>query len=253
MKISELLLESSLPLDEGVNDPSIFKVVFVIGGPGSGKSWVASKLGLTSVMTSKDRSKTTTTSGSLGYTVMNPDIAFEYLMKVHELDSKMPEHEKERRDVVRQRAKDITASKNSLAMKGRLGIVIDGTGDDYDKIVRLKANFEELGYDSYLVVVNTDLEVARQSNQQRARTVPDDIVVKSWRDVQSNIGKFTQIFDNVSIIDNSDRTPNSPETAKQIQSTYKKLQKFSATPPNKPAAKQWIAAQRSGQNGQTPS
>ena len=31
-------------LNEGVNDPGIFKAVFLAGGPGSGKSYVASQL-----------------------------------------------------------------------------------------------------------------------------------------------------------------------------------------------------------------
>ena len=30
-------------LDEGVYDPGIFKAIFLAGGPGSGKSYVASK------------------------------------------------------------------------------------------------------------------------------------------------------------------------------------------------------------------
>ena len=38
-----------LNLDEGVNDPAIFKAVFMAGGPGSGKSFIAGKTGLTSM------------------------------------------------------------------------------------------------------------------------------------------------------------------------------------------------------------
>lgn len=235
MKISELLLESSLTLDEGVNDPSIFKVVFVIGGPGSGKSYITKKLGLE----------------AMGFVPVNPDIAFEYLMQKHKINPKMPPEEQEKRDIVRSRAKEITGIRSNMALDGKLGLVIDGTGDNYQKIAGMKANFEELGYNCYLVVVNTDLQVARKRNQQRDRTVPDDIVTQSWHDVQANIGKFAEIFDHVSIIDNSGTDPKATES--QIQSTYKKLQKFAATPPNKPVAKWWIAAQRSGQNGQTPS
>ena len=33
-------------LNEGVNDPSIFKAVFLAGGPGSGKSFVVGKTAL---------------------------------------------------------------------------------------------------------------------------------------------------------------------------------------------------------------
>ena len=48
-------------LEEGVNDPAIFKAVFLAGGPGSGKSFIVGKTGLT----------------SMGYKVVNSDDAFE--------------------------------------------------------------------------------------------------------------------------------------------------------------------------------
>lgn len=211
-------------INEGVHDPAIFKVVFVIGGPGSGKSFISDKLGLS----------------ALGYVTINSDIAFEYLMKKYDVNPKMPPEEQEKRDAVRQRAKDITADKSALAIEGRLGIVIDGTGDDFEKISRLKNNFDGLGYNNFLVVVNTKLEVARQRNQQRLRSVPDKIVTDSWYAVQNNIGKFAQIFDNVSIIDNSG---DYQVTQSQVQDTYKKLLKFTNQQPNKPIAKKWIESQ----------
>lgn len=223
-------------INEGVNDPAIFKVVFVVGGPGSGKSYVASKLGLTSVIQNKEKLPVTT-SGPLGYTVMNSDIPFEYLMKKHNLDPKMPPSQDTERNVQRQRAKEIAGTKSELAIQGRLGVVIDGTGDDYEKIARLKSNFNALGYEDYLVIVNTKLEVARQRNQKRARTVPDEIVVDSWYAVQNNIGRFAQIFENMSIIDNSGDESNTEE---QINQAYSKLVKFTNKEPSNPIAKKWI-------------
>lgn len=208
-------------IQEGINDPAIFKVVFVIGGPGSGKSYIVNQLGLK----------------ALGFVPINSDIAFEYLMQKHNIDPKMPEHEKEKRDVVRQRAKDITADKSQLAIDGRLGLVIDGTGDDYDKIIKLKNNFDALGYENYLLVVNTNLDVARQRNQQRQRSVPDKLVTDSWYAVQNNIGKYADKFENMSIIDNSG---DASSTQDQVQNTYKKLLNFVKNPPSKQIAKQWI-------------
>ena len=212
-------------IQEGVNDPTIFKVVFVIGGPGSGKSYVSRQLGL----------------NAMGFVTVNSDVAFEYLMGKHGIDPKMPPEEKEKRDVVRARAKEITGKKSDLAIEGRLGIHIDGTGDDYDKVANLKKNFERLGYDCYLVVVNTRLEVARQRNQMRSRTVPDKIVTNSWYDVQDNIGRFANIFTYMSIIDNSG---DAKSTDAQITKVHTKLQKFADSEPTKPAAKEWIANQK---------
>lgn len=212
-------------VNEGVNDPAIFKIVFVVGGPGSGKSYVSRELGL----------------NAMGFVTINSDVAFEYLMKKHNIDPKMPPEEKEKRDVVRTRAKQITTNKNDLAIEGRLGLHIDGTGDDFDKIANLKKNFEQLGYDCFLVVVNTKLEVARQRNQMRARTVPDKIVVNSWYDVQDNIGRFANIFKYLSIIDNSG---DAKSTDEQINKVHAKLKKFADMEPTKPAAKEWIASQK---------
>lgn len=208
-------------IQEGVNDPAIFKAMFIVGGPGSGKTYVSSKLGL----------------NTMGYVTINSDSAFEYMMKKHKLDPKMPEREQPERDIVRQRAKDITASKSELAIQGRLGVLIDGTGDEFEKISRLKSNFEAIGYDSYLIVVNAQLDVAVERNRQRPRTVPEKIVIDKWYSVQNNIGKFARIFDNMSIIDNSG---NIEATNEQIDDAYKKIAKFTKTPPTKPIAKNWI-------------
>jgi dephospho-CoA kinase len=224
-RMPELLIPKNEIVQEGVNDPAIFKVVFVVGGPGSGKSYVSRELGL----------------NAMGFVTVNSDVAFEYMMKKHDLDPKMPPEQKTKRDTVRSRAKEVTGLKSDLAIEGRLGIHIDGTGDDFDKINNLKKNFEQLGYDSFLVVVNTKLEVAKQRNQMRARTVPDDIVTNSWYNVQDNIGRFFNVFKYMAIIDNSG---DGKATEQQINNVHVKLKKFVEMPPNKPAAKEWIASQK---------
>lgn len=212
-------------VQEGVNDPAIFKLVFVVGGPGSGKSYVSRQLGL----------------NSMGFVTVNSDDAFEYLMKKHDIDPKMPPEEKEKRDTVRARAKEITGKKSDLAIQGRLGVHIDGTGDDYDKIANLKKNFDRLGYDSAIIVVNTKLDIAKQRNKMRARTVPDKIVTDSWYNVQDNIGRFANLFSLFYVIDNNG---DMEQTNSQINKVYTRLKEFAAQPPNKPAAKDWITSQK---------
>ena len=106
-------------IKEGVYDPNIFKAVFMAGGPGSGKSHIARK-----------------TTGGLGLKIINSDDAFERYLEKEGLSLKMPEAETEKRDVERARAKKVTASKKFHAVKGRLGILIDGTGHVYDKVAK---------------------------------------------------------------------------------------------------------------------
>ena len=164
-------------LQEGLYDPNIFKAIFLAGGPGSGKSYVARKA-----------------TGGTGLKSVNSDEAFEHLLKKAGLSLKMPPEEFERKEIVRKRAKDITGKKRANFVEGRLGMIIDGTGKDADKILKQKASLEELGYDTYMIFVNTSLDVALKRNAERARSLAEPFVVKSWKDVQGNIGKFSNMF-----------------------------------------------------------
>ena len=164
-------------LQEGVYDPNIFKAFFLAGGPGSGKSYVVRR-----------------TTGGTGLKSINSDEAFEHLLKKTGLSLKMPPEEFERKEVVRARAKEITKAKQKNYLEGRLGLIIDGTGKVADKILKQKASLEELGYDTYMIFVNTSLDVALQRNASRSRSLAEPVVVKSWKDVQANIGKFNNMF-----------------------------------------------------------
>ena len=175
-------------LQEGVYDPNIFKAFFIDGGPGSGKSFVVRR-----------------TTGGLGLRVVNSDDAFEHQLKKANLSLKMPASETEPRDIVRARAKQTTASRKAGYLEGRLGIIIDGTGRDYDKIAKEATQLQQLGYDTYMIFVNTSLDVALERNAMRPRSIPEKIVTKSWRDVQQNLGKFSQFFrQGLVIVDNND-------------------------------------------------
>ena len=101
------------------------------------------------------------------------------LLKRAGLSLKMPASEEEPRDVVRSRAKDITSKQKANYIEGRLGLIIDGTGREAEKILYQKRQLEELGYDTYMIFVNTSLDVALQRNAERARSVNEKIVVKS--------------------------------------------------------------------------
>ena len=208
-------------LQEGLQDPNIFKAFFLAGGPGSGKSYVVRK-----------------TTGGTGLKVVNSDDAFEKLLKDANLSLKMPPEEKEPRDMVRSRAKEITKSRRDNYVEGRIGLIIDGTGRDYDKIASQSKDLRQLGYDTHMIFVNTSLDTALQRNAERARSVPESIVVKSWNDVQSNIGKFSQHFrENFVVVDNNDAGEDVfVKVFKQIKGLLRKKVKS-------PLAKQWVMQQ----------
>ncbi len=212
-------------LDEGVNDPGIFKAIFLAGGPGSGKSFVADK---------------TLPNAALGLKVIGSDQALEFLLKKSGLSSNMltmSPDELEKFLATRTQAQVLTAKKRKEFINGRLGMVLDGTGQDFSKIQKRRAELESFGYNTFMVFVNTSLDVALERNRKRARKLTEPIVRKSWNDVQSNIGKLQSLFGraNFVIVDNNDIQEDI------ILKTFKQAKRFVNKPPQSRLAKAWIA------------
>ena len=202
---------------EGIYDPNIFKAVFLAGGPGSGKSYVVSKV----------------VSG-MGLKVINSDEPFErYLVKAG-LSMKMPDEEQAERDIERKRAKKVTSARKGHAIDGRLGIIIDGTGKDYDKMIRQAAQLQELGYETSMVFVNTTLETALERNRKRARSVPPNIAKQGWNEVQKNLPRFQRYFGKrFFVADNNTGDDLTPITKAVRRAILKKV--------DNPIASAWIA------------
>lgn len=224
LSIKESILEQLMI--EGVDDPGILKCVFMAGGPGSGKSFIANEIfgvgkGLISAAAS-------------GLKIINSDAAFEAGLKKHGINPKdLAKIEKENPelwdkisgsgDSIRNRAKNLTNTQKSFYEAGRLGMIIDGTGHEYDKIAKLKNKAEDLGYDTYMVFVNTSLEVALERNKNRGRTLADDRVTSSWKACQENLGKFQQLFGgNFMIVDNTVYKPIDKLVQKAVNSFVRK-------------------------------
>src|SRR6056300_521686 len=175
-------------LNEGVYDPGIFKAFFLAGGPGSGKTFV-----------------TQSTFSGTGLKVVNSDIAFERNLKKANLSLSMPDEETYFRDIVRKAAKRVAISQLDKYVEGRLGLVVDSTGRDYDMVARQHNMLKQMGYDCYMVFVNTTLDVALARNARRERSIPEYITKSSWKGVQDNIGKFQRLFglSNFLVVDNN--------------------------------------------------
>ena len=209
-------------LQEGVYDPNIFKAFFLAGGPGSGKSYVVAR-----------------TTKMFGMRVVNSDDVFEKLVKTAGMSMDMRNYTKaqeKRRDELRDIAKRVTKVREKNYVDGRLGLIIDGTGKNYDKIEKQMRELQQLGYDSHMIFVNTSLDVALERNAKRPRKLPEPIVVSSWNNVQKNIGKFQNLFrQNFIIVDNNDANePPHIEVFKRVrQLANKKVQNG--------IAKRWIA------------
>ena len=157
--------EEDLILDEGVNDPGIFKAIILAGGPGSGKTHVAKKLGL----------------GSMGLIVVNSDLFFMHLMKRKGLSLKMPANEFDAREVARLAAKGHTDKRLKSLVDARMGVIVDSTSGDQAKTTRIINMLKKSGYDVKVVFIETTLEVALARNDKRARKLPVAVVEYSWK------------------------------------------------------------------------
>ena len=221
--LKEIIIEI---LTEGVDDPGILKCVFMAGGPGSGKSYTAKEIfGV---------GKGLTQSFSVdGLKIVNSDTAFEKGLKDNGINPKdLARIEKEDpelwdkitgKDSIRTRAKTLTQKQQNFYEAGRLGMIIDGTGDEVAKIKKKKQHAEKLGYDCYMVFVNTSLEVALERNKNRDRVLSDELVTTIWKDCQNNLGAFQTMFGgNFVIVDNTVYKPVNKSVQKAVDSFLRK-------------------------------
>jgi len=237
-------------LTEGVFDKGILKAVFMAGGPGSGKSYVAQE-----IFGIPKKINVTAT----GMKTVNSDTEFEFLLKKYGFETigggldidLWPEDvfdaiaggdEDSENMTIRKKAKLLTKARKETYMNGRLGMIIDGTGHDFQKIKKEKIQLEKMGYDCYMIFVNTSLDVALKRNEERTRTLPEDILTKSWKDVQKNLGGFQSLFGstNFVIVDNS-KFLNPIEAMKKFGRLAKKyIDKFVKKPIKNKRGKLWV-------------
>lgn len=218
-------------VNEGVRDPSTFKAIFMAGGTGSGKTFVAKNLGL----------------DAFGLKNVNPDEAYEFLIKragheVQDFDvgsEKGQELRKRSADLTNKRFGLVPGSEGLGYLAGRLGLLIDGTGKDFEKIKGLKSKLESIGYETAMVFVNADLPTALQRNANRTRKVPDPMAKEFWEKAQQNIGRYQNLFgSNFYVVDNSEATKDS--LMSELNSVYRKLRSWLMTSPRSPEARKWL-------------
>jgi predicted kinase len=229
-------------ITEGVDDPGILKCVFMAGGPGSGKSYAAKEI----FGVGKDLTQSFSASG---LKLVNSDTAFEKGLKDNGINPKeLGIIEKEDPELwdkitkgdasIRGKAKALTQKQQNFYEAGRLGMIIDGTGDEVQKIKKKMEHAKSLGYDCYMVFVNTSLEVALERNRNRDRVLPDSLVTEIWKACQNNLGAFQTMFSgNFVIVDNTVYKPINKSVQKAIDAFVRK-------PLYNPIGKKWVANAR---------
>lgn len=223
----------SLALLEGVHDAGLFKAVFLAGGPGSGKDFILKQ-----------------TLDGHGLVEINSDIAYEFLLDKAGLDKKMPASEQAARNPVRVRAKSITELRQRLALQGRNGLIINGTGADPKKTQTIKELLSDMGYESSMIFVHASDEVSKQRNIDRGkngkREVTEAIRQEKWKAAQAVQSTYEAMFGaSYHRVNNDlDTKTGNPELVKQFNADLAMLWKhvsiFTHQEPTSPAANDWI-------------
>ena len=223
------------PILEGCNDRSIFKAVFLAGGPGSGKDFISNRV-----------------LKGYGLVEINSDTAFEFLMKKERLNFHMPDHDRQERDLVRGRAKNMTKEKERLALTGRLGLIINSTGDDFNQTDAIKRNLENIGYECRLLYVDTSNEVSRARNQMRGsiggRVVPEAIRQDKWLAAHHAGKHYVNLFGEgqFDIVSNDLDLAIAPEEVKKekeehLLRLFKKFRKWASHRPTNAVCLDWLS------------
>ena len=227
-------------LTEGVHDGGIFKAVFLAGGPGSGKSYVAKQL------FGKPEKFNISISGMK---MINQDKEYKYLLKKHGFDPEWldtyPEDVFQHiTDEMRDFTRDLATERKKGYMRGKLGMIIDGTGHKFQKVKAHKKELEENGYDTYMVFVNTSLEVAQARNKERDRVLPEKLLKKSWEDTRKNLGGYKSIFSGkFALVDNSQFLDAKTARHKFTNLVKDYIQQWSTEPIKNPIGQHWVQDQ----------
>jgi adenylate kinase family enzyme len=224
MKIYDITTESVL--NEGRHDPHIFKSVFVIGPPGSGKNTVAQRF-------------------MSRYSFKQEDID-DVLHKYKQIAIK-----NNRQDVDYSKTFPLVSKRRSLWQQNYLPIIFNTTGRRYDRIAELKSNLESTGYDTLCVFVYVTEETAWQRTQSRmhtstnpadkGRVVDRDYFVDTYNAVKASAQQYKQLFKGNFIFYINDEKLSHDETQQyQTRKSLKAINEFVSGPVKNPEGQRKI-------------
>ena len=157
------------------------KAIFMAGPAGSGKSFISQKL------------------VPSDFTTINVDDTYEELLKSSGIGMKLanmsPDELKKSGELMGQ-ARKTTDTKFQDATKNAKNLLIDSVGGSSKMLLKKKAELEALGYDTAMIMTYVSPITSLERNKQRDRSLLPSIVIRSWRDVNTNIDAYRQAFGN---------------------------------------------------------
>ncbi len=165
------------------------KAIFMAGPAGSGKTFVSAQL------------------IPKNLTVINVDDTYEELLKAAGLGMKIADFNQDQLSQAAKlmgQAQKATKEKYAELSGAKKDIIIDGTGAASKPLLKKKAELEELGYDTMMVMIWVSPYTSLERNASRDRALAPSIVVKTWAGVNGNIDNYKQAFGDKFVLINND-------------------------------------------------
>jgi predicted kinase len=170
------------------------KAIFLAGPAGSGKSTLTKQLLPSS------------------YQVINSDDTYEELLKASGIGLKQKDFTPDQLSQaakLQAQARKTTQDKLTQSIEDKNNIIIDGTGAASGPVLKKKQQLEDLGYETFMLMIYVSPLTSLERNQQRDRSLMPSIVLRTWRDVNKNIGIYEQAFgDNFILLNNDPENAN---------------------------------------------
>ena len=176
------------------------------GPAGSGKSFISKKI------TPPD------------FSIINVDDTYEELLELSGIGMKLanmsPDELKKSGELMGQ-ARKATDTKLQDATKDAKNLLIDSVGGSSKVLLKKKADLEALGYETAMIMTYVSPITSLERNKQRDRSLLPGIVIRSWRDVNTNIDTYRQAFgDNFTLVNLDPEDANKDFDENFIYKTY---------------------------------
>jgi tRNA uridine 5-carbamoylmethylation protein Kti12 len=202
-------------LTESIEDKGILKAVFMMAGPGSGKTFIGKQL-----------------MGDIEPRLINTDkFSRDYFgIKKEMWDIFTTETPKSIID----KSKLMTQEQLALNINSMLPLLIDSTSSNTTSLFKRDGILKSLGYETAMVFIKTSLEVAQRRNKERLEKgdggVPEEFLIETYKKISDIEEFYRDNFKNFFVIQNEDDNAFDMYLNKR----FKEIQKFYSTPSKNP-------------------
>jgi predicted kinase len=118
-------------------------------------------------------------------------------------------------------AQKTTKEKYSQLSQEKQNIIIDGTGAAINPVLKKKQELEDLGYETFMIMIWVSPMTSLERNASRERALLPQIVTRTWRDVNKNIKGYEDAFgNNIAIINNDPENAQTGYNAEDIKKKF---------------------------------